>query len=284
MLFITGSGGMVGNYVKKKIKELELEAFCPSRVEFDLQNVEKFESLVLEKKITHVIHLAAETDVDLCERNPEHAYIVNSYSTKKISEICSKYGLELVYISTSNVFGKVAQYSFNELDSPNPMNYYGKSKLRAEEYIKQNTNKHYILRAGWMIGGGPDLDKKFVGKILKQISEGKTELKAVADKFGSLTYAKRLADLIFLVINSKKYGTYHVSSETPCSRFDVAKKLSQQNKNKNIKVDPCLSVDFPLSAPRPSSEAIKSVTIKNNFAEFKTVSWEEALDEYLMEW
>lgn len=283
MVFVTGSTGMVGSYLVAIARERGITTFCPTRHEFDLGSPENLPELLDSHEFTSFIHLAAETDVDLCERNPSHAYKVNALGTGIIAQACSARNIDLLYVSTSNVFGGIQQYSYNELDAPLPLNYYGKSKLKGEEFILRSLANNYIVRAGWMIGGGPELDKKFVGKMLKQIADGNKSLSAIYDKYGSLTYAKHLAIFTLDLLRTKKYGTYHLCSSTPCSRFEIAKALVKQFGHGKVELRPCSSVNFPLSAPRPFSEAMESVCT-SEVSSLGKYSWEELLEDYMTEW
>ena len=95
--------------------------------------------------------------------------------------------IPIIYISTAGIFdGKKDLY--DDWDEPNPLGHYARSKYNGELYVEKNSNQYLILRAGWMMGGGPNKDKKFVNKIYKQIIEKKKILNVVNDKLGTPTY------------------------------------------------------------------------------------------------
>jgi len=117
-------------------------------------------------------------------------------------------------------------------------------------------DRFYIVRAGWMIGGGPQ-DKKFVGKLMQIMQGGETHLRAVSDKVGTPTYAKDLATGILSLIDTGYYGLYHmVNSGGACSRYDVAVALRELIGRDDVTVEPVSSAYFPLPAPRARSEAM----------------------------
>jgi dTDP-4-dehydrorhamnose reductase len=99
--------------------------------------------------------------------------------------------IPVVYISTAGIFDGKQEY-YHDFDLPNPLSIYGKSKYYGELYTLRNVRKHYIFRAGWMMGGGIKKDKKFINKIFQQIKEGKKELFVVDDKLGRLPILKVL--------------------------------------------------------------------------------------------
>lgn len=262
-ILITGATGMLGGYVKKFIDNTKYEIFCPKRSEFDLKKIDNIAKIIKDFKPNIILHLAAETNVDLCEVDIAHAAQVNYLATQEIAKTASEIGAWMVYISTSNVFGADKKLSYNELDLPCPLNYYGKSKLAGEEgvkkYLAQNS---LIVRSGWMIGGGAQRDQKFVGKIIAQIRNKALVLKAVDDKYGTVTFACALAKFIIDSMKIRKVGLYHFASQGLVTRFDIAN-LVARNLNFQGELKPVKSSEFPLSAPRPDSEGISSVLLND---------------------
>ena len=112
---------------------------------------------------------------------------------------------------------------YKEDDEPNPQNYYGRSKHIGELVVRGMLKNYIIARAGWMFGGGPKKDQKFVAKIIKQLDQ--PEIRAVSDKMGSPTYAKDLINGIKKLLFADKIGTYHLSDKGVCSRYDVAMEI-----------------------------------------------------------
>ena len=280
-VLITGSTGMLGCYVHDLLKDKH-EIHVTTRNNFDLRQPDGFTQVFENLKPEVVIHLAAETNVDLCEKDPSHAYVCNSLAVKQIAELCAINNVYFLFISTSNVFGMEGRASYNELDSIGSINYYGKSKCVAEKYIEQARNENsLIIRAGWMIGGGKERDHKFVGKLISQFSTA-TSVMAVDDKYGTITSAKRLALYIDDCLKEKRIGTRHFSAVGAVSRYGLAKRIAEKLRfNGSITGVP--SSYFPLSAPRPQSEAIDSIYVKIENVQKFYLPWEEEIDEYLGE-
>jgi len=230
----------------------------------------------------YVFHLAAETNVDLCEEKPLHAFRVNAQGTENIALACDKFDVPMLYISTSSVFSGDKKTPYRETDKTGPVNAYGKSKLEGEKIVRSILKKYFIIRAGWMVGGW-EIDKKFVFKIAQQLKQGKNELTVVADKSGSPTFTKDFAANLLNVINTEKYGLYHMANRGTCSRYDMALKIVDfSGLTGKVKVRPIGSDKFPLPAPRPDSEMLENFNLEkmhiNNMP-----SWEDSLRIYIAE-
>ncbi len=263
-VLITGATGMLGCYVSELIDKKKYQVFCPTRTEFDLKNLVQIEEFIKKNTPDIILHLAAETNVDLCEQDVAHAALINCSATETIAKAAKDVGAWMTYISTSNVFGARGKLTYNELDLPDPENYYGRSKLFGEYMVQKHLmHDSLIVRAGWMIGGGPSRDQKFVGKIIGQIKNGATVLNAVDDKYGTVTVASSLAAFILRAMEGRRTGVCHFASKGLITRFDIAK-LVAKSLNFSGEVIPVKSSKFPLPAPRPNSEGITSVFLKES--------------------
>lgn len=282
-IYLTGSKGMLGSYCLEQLSQKNYQVVAAQRDSFDLNSPEGCYNEIMKQSPNIVIHLAAETNVDLCETNPAHAALFNSLSTEAIAKAAAQINARIVYISTSNVFGNEGRQSYNELDLPHPVNYYGKSKLLGENLIKKHCPiNHLIIRSGWMIGGGKDKDHKFVGKIVQQIKSGADSLTAVDDKFGSITPASQLAEFISWALEENLTGTYHYASKGSVSRFQIAKFAADLIGFKG-KVVPVKSCCYPLAAPRPVFETIESVLLQTDCGAPVINNWMEDLTNYINE-
>jgi len=139
--------------------------------------------------------------------------------------------------------------------------------------------KYYIVRAGWMMGGGPKKDKKFIGKIIR-LMDKTNQLKAVTDKIGSLTYTLDFSSCLALLVETERYGLYHCTNKGIASRYDVAKKIVEYLGNSNIHITPVTSASFPLPAYRARSEASQNYMLEL-LGMNKMRRWDEALKHYV---
>jgi dTDP-4-dehydrorhamnose reductase len=227
------------------------------------------------------MHLAAETDVDLCEAQPDHAYATNALGVKHIALACQATDTRLVYISTVGVFDGEKPDPYIEVDEPHPLNHYGRSKLAGEYYVQWFLHRFYIVRAGWMVGGGAK-DHKFVGKIIQQLNDGASTLYAVDDK-GTPTYAPDFARCLIQLIESASYGLYHMACQGLGSRFDVARKILDVLGRTDVELIK-VGRDYFRStypAPRPRSEMMRNLML--DLQGLNTMRpWQDAIEEYLL--
>jgi len=280
-VLITGATGMLGVYVCQAMSKTTHDIILVDRSKFDLSNPEAAFDYIMAERPDCILHLAAETDVDLCERDPQRAGIRNHLATASIAKAAEKCGAWLLYVSTSNVFGQNGTFEHNELDLPAPANYYGRSKFMGEQAVRSYCpQNHLIVRAGWMIGGGSNGDHKFVGKLIQQITNGTTELKAVGDKFGSITRASSLSDFIVWAIDTACVGTLHYASEGTITRFNIAQTIAEIA-GKAVSVTAVKSSDFPLSAPRPFSEGMRSIYTPLMTSAPQPGNWRDDLTNYV---
>jgi dTDP-4-dehydrorhamnose reductase len=279
MILITGGNGTLGTYLQNEFGSFGISYDAPSRKDLDLSSEESLKNFFSgNQNYDCVMHLAAETNVDLCEREPQHAYNMNFRATENLARYASKLKAYTIYISTSAVFGGTQKLRYCELDTVQPLNFYGSSKLLGEAAIRRLCPEHLVVRSSWMIGGGPARDKKFISKILPDLLANK-DIQAVNDKYGSLTYAKTLASFLVHAYETRSTGTVHFSSSDYCSRYGVAQFIAQRLKSTS-KLIPVDSHMFPLPAQRPISEALYTVALQN----WKEPTWQEIIIDYLKEW
>jgi dTDP-4-dehydrorhamnose reductase len=288
-ILITGAAGMLGSSLcptltqsGHKVFATDLAALEDGIESLDVRVYKQVEEIVGKIRPDMVMHLAAETDVDKCELEPDHAFLTNTMGTQNVSLVCQKRSIVIVYISTLGVFYGDKPDPYTEFDVPNPINVYGRSKLEGEKIVQSLLNRYYIVRAGWMVGGGPERDKKFVGKIIRKINET-TVLKAVNDKIGSPTYTVDFSKCLTDLIETGYYGLYHCTNKGFGSRFDVAKKIVDFLGRSDVTVEPVSSAYFPLPAARARSEMSRNYKLELLGMD-TTRKWEDALKEYIALW
>ena len=182
----------------------------PNMKRLDVRSLDSMMKVAKSFKPTILMHLAAETDLEVCERRVDYAYGTNFVGTQNACAVARERSIPLVYISTAGVFDGKKEEPYTEFDRPNPINVYGASKLQGERIVRQTMPDHFIVRAGWMVGGG-ERDKKFVFKILRQLDKGTKTLHAVNDKRGTPTYAPAFSKVLEKLVKTKYYGTYHLA-------------------------------------------------------------------------
>lgn len=264
---ITGAGGMVGSYVDF--------GFKTDQKDLDVTNLEQVMAIVKKYKPKAIIHLAALTDVDQCERDPNLAYLVNSIGAYHVALAAKSIGAKMVYISTAGVFDGKKKTPYTEKDKPNPMNFYGRSKYLGEVLVREVLDDYIIGRVCWMFGGGKSQDKKFLAKILAQAH--KPEIKAVKDQYGSPTFGKDLVGAVKKLLEMDARGIFNLANSGVCSRYEYAREIVASAKLP-IKVTPVQLSYFKSDAVRTTNEGLIS---KKKL----TRPWQEAVREYIAtEW
>jgi dTDP-4-dehydrorhamnose reductase len=281
-MLVTGAGGMVGSYVPEVFTdyELVLTNTVEGYIHMDVRQPADVMRMVADLKPDVILHLAAATDVDQCEREPDEAFHTNAIGTQNIALACQEFDVPLVYVSTAGVFWGDKPEPYNEFDVPKPANVYGQSKLAGEQIVSSLLRRYYIVRAGWMVGGG-EKDKKFVGQISRLMMQGTNPLRIVDDKIGSPTYAKDLLGGIYALLETKHYGLYHLVNQGQCSRYDVGLLIRDVLQRPDIEILPVSSAYFPLPAPRARSEAMRNLKLEL-LDLHHTRPWQDALREYIL--
>jgi len=286
-ILITGCGGMLGEAVyaefkdKYKVYATDIDLNEPWLSRLDVRLPNDISKYIRKIKPDAILHLAALTDMEYCELHPGHAYDVNFMGAYNMTCVSKKNKIPFVYISSAGIFDGKKQ-NYNEDDIPNPLNVYAKSKY-AGELATLTIPKSIVIRAGWMMGGGPKKDKKFVNKIIKQIRSGAKQLFIVNDKMGTPTYTYDLARTIHYLLKNNLYGIYNGACDGGGSRFDVAKSILKNFKlDKKIKIKVVNSKYFHKEyfAQRPYSEKLINSKIKS-INPALTNDWQKCLKEYL---
>jgi dTDP-4-dehydrorhamnose reductase len=248
----------------------------------DVRERDGLERYFREKQPDLVLHLAAETDLEFCEENPDIAEATNSRATRAIAELSVMYDATLVYISTAGVFDGKKEGLYTEADEAKPIMVYGRTKLDGECHVREICDKYYVIRAGWMVGGGTVKDHKFVSLILDQILDGRKKIYAVNDRYGTPTYTHDFSINLFRLLDSKRYGTYHMVCEGTGTRFDVAREIVNICGRDDIELIPVDSDYFKerYFAPRPRSEMMINANLRA--ADLNLMRpWQGALRDYI---
>lgn len=273
MILATGANGMLGTYFPD---EKVIKTDIP---EMDVTDLDLVRDLLHQHKPEHVLHLAAWTDVDGAESNAEECYRTNVIGTLHVAAVAKEIGAILTYISTTQIFDGKKKDPYTEFDALEPVNTYGASKAEGERIVREICDRHYIFRAGWMLGGGVK-DHKFVGKMY-DLMKTRDRLMAVSDKVGSPTYAKDLAASILSHIETGLFGTYHmVNGGGVCSRHTIALEIAEVLGKEEIVIDAVTSDRFPLPAARGDNES--AINYKLDLMRRNPMRpWRDAVADYL---
>ena len=277
-VLVTGAGGMLGRIFCQQLKdknEIYGIDIRPGFTEIDITEKQALWDFVKKAQPQVIVHTAACTDVDGCELNPKKAYEVNAEGTKNLASACNVVNALIVYISTDYVFDGEKRSAYIESDKPNPVNIYGKSKLRGEEYTKEICKNFLIVRSSGLFGKN---GKNFVDAILKN-AQSSEKLKVVDEQYNCPTYVDDLAAAVINLIYKKKSGIYHITNNGICSWYEFAKEILKTTGIRK-EVIPIKSEECGRLAKRPKMSALSCDKYTEDIG--KTMRhWKEALEGYL---
>jgi dTDP-4-dehydrorhamnose reductase len=292
-VLITGCGGMLGNAIYPYFRERFPNVLATDRqVEpderdwlkyLDCQDEGAMAKTFDEFKPDLVLHLAALTDVEICEEHPEEARIENTIMPQTAADLARKHDATLVYVSTGGIFDGLKGDFYTEQDEPHPINMHGVTKLGGEHEVRAIHPKHFILRPGWMIGGGPKNEHKFVWYICGQLAGRARVLHGVTDKVGTPTYTHDFAMNLFSLLDTDAYGTYHMVCRGHGTRYDVAKeivKICGLEDEVEVKAVDSSFFETQFWGKRPDCEMLACKGLES-LGIYKMRDWRVALAEYL---
>jgi dTDP-4-dehydrorhamnose reductase len=273
-LLITGASGLYGSKLAQIALSKGIEVYSSdiqnlsvygSFVKMDISDKVQVEETFRAVKPDVVVHAATLTDVDKCELNKALAWNVNVEGTKNIVDASKSAGAFLVYISTDYVFsGEKGCYV--ESDSPEPINYYGLTKLEAETVVLQNMaeSDFFIGRPSVIYGSTPAAGKvNFALWLIETLRKGE-RVKIITDQWNTPTLNTNLAEMALEVIERRLTGVYHTCGATRVSRFEFAEKIADAfNLNKAL-IDKVTSEQFTLPAKRPMDSSLDTSLAKRN--------------------
>jgi len=267
---ITGANGQLGRALQEALQEHEL--FLIDLPQHDVTDP-RIVGTIAECSPDLVIHAAAMTDVDGCERDPDLAFRVNEVGTRNVAEVCRICDAGLLYVSTDYVFDGSKREPYLESDRPNPVCVYGKSKLAGEVVVRELLTRHYVVRTAWLYGPG---GRNFVTKIL-ELAADREELSVVTTEVGSPTYAPDLAAAIARLIQHSLYGTYHLVNEGSCSRFEFAERILELAGKTHVALQGAQR--YERLAAVPANAALRNLAASTQLG-ITLRPWQEALRAY----
>jgi dTDP-4-dehydrorhamnose reductase len=270
---ITGALGQLGRALQKVLEGRDL--LLVDLPEHDVTDP-RIASTIAEFRPDLVIHAAAMTDVDGCERDPDGAFKVNEVGTRNVAEACQLCDAALLYVSTDYVFDGTKGEPYLESDEPNPLCVYGRSKLAGELVVRDLLTRYYIVRTAWLYGPG---GRNFVTKIL-ELSAHREELSVVTTEVGSPTYAPDLAAAISRLIEYPLYGVYHLVNEGSCSRFHFAERILELAGQTGVALHGVQH--YERLATVPANAALSNFSASTRLG-ITLRPWEEALRAYFDE-
>lgn len=284
-LLITGAGGLLGSRLAELALRKNFEVHSAYRqhepaygIPFQLDVFDKSQVEKVFRKVNPdaVVHAAALTDVDVCERDKELAWKINVVGTENIASFCKKHQAFLIHISTDYVFnGKRGLYS--ETDEPDPISAYGVTKLASEERVKNLTEEYCIARTSVIYGATPAAGKVNFALWLIDKLKSNSEVKIITDQWNSPTLNTNIAAMLLEVIARKLTGTFHLAGATRVSRFEFSKLLASTFGLNPDLITPTSSKELQWAARRPKDSSL-DVSKASNLLNEKPLKLDHAFE------
>lgn len=288
-IFMAGVGGMLGEAFFQVFSEKGYELHCSDKDineswlhQLDFRDYNAYRSEVLKFKPDFIFHIGAYTNLEFCELNHLDTYVTNTLSVEHAVALSNELDIPMLYISTAGIFdGKKPLY--DDWDTPNPLGVYARSKFMGERHVIENARRYFVCRAGWMMGGGPKKDKKYISKIMKQIKSGSKVLNIVDDRDGTPTYTLDFANNCEALIKTDFHGLYNMVCSGQTSRMEVTQEiLSIIGLSNEIEIKSVTSDFFKEEyfAARPISERLINTKLELRNLDLMR-DWKICIKEYL---
>ena len=276
-VWIAGASGQIGRALNDVLDPMQIEALNTDLDELDITDTDEVINFGTVNRPDVIINCTGITDTDEREANPEHAYRVNALGARNLSIVARKCGSKIVQLSTDDVFDGQSKKPYTEFDDTNPLTVYGRSKRAGENYVKEFTHKHFVIRSNWVYGHG---GHNFVNRVLAAAEAG-NGLSVASDQFGSPTSAKDLARIILYLIKTNEYGTYHATCQGVCNRYECAQEVLKLA-GKRITLRPVVTSESDLSSARPAYAVLDNFILRI-INVYEMPDWRASLKEYMDE-
>ncbi len=275
-IFVTGADGNIGSCL---LRELPARGHDASGADISQFNITDFDSVAQHISAARpdlVIHCAAMTNVDRCAEQPEEALRINALGTQNITLACQRVGSALCYLSTNEVFDGERGTPYLEYDQPRPINPYGYSKWVGEQIVRSLLPQHFVVRTSWVFAHG---GQNFLQKIMGKAAAGEP-LSVVTNEVACPTYAEDLTPALAQLVETRRFGTYHLVNEGRASRHDFARHVLACYGFPDYPIAKIVSAQFP----RPSRPPVYSA-LANFFAAqlgIRLRPWTEAVEAFVV--
>ena len=278
MILLIGSNGQLGYEFKKLFNNYNIKYLAVDHKELDISNENEIKKFFeMNNKFDIIINCAAYNEVDKGEEESMMAIKVNTYGALELAKCAKKINAMYVTDSTDFVLDGKKTEPYTEEDLPNPLSEYGKSKANGEKKILEEYKKSFIIRTSWLFGiGGNNFSKQVINW-----SKTKDVLHIADDLVSVPTYAKDLAYFSWKLIQTGKFGLYHITNFGVASKYEQAKYILEKIKW-NGKIEKAKADDFKSPAKRPKYSKLSSEKVENLLGE-RIPNWKNALDRFLKE-
>ena len=274
-VLVAGAGGMLAKDLTFCLSERGYEILALPHNELDITDFKAVRTAVDEFEPGLVINCAAYTKVDEAEKEEPRAFMVNGLGVQNICLACQQRDVPLVHFSTDYVFDGAKERPYTIYDEPNPISAYGRSKLLGERYLLWLLSRFYLIRTSWLFGLH---GKNFIETML-ELGQREKQISVVKDQKGCPTWSYHLAQAVVELIQTERYGIYHITNSEPTTWYDFAREIFRLS-GRDIEVLPVTSDQFSRPAMRPQNSVLDPFPLPRVLGR-EMPSWREALKEYI---
>ncbi len=279
-ILLIGAAGQLAQDLLPLLQTRGHEVVPVTHEQLEICSAKAVEAAVAGVRPQGIINTAAFHRVDDCEEQEERAFAVNVMGVRNLAAAAEQAQAALAHFSTDYVFGGEKRTPYTETDLPQPLSIYAMSKLAGEFAARSYCRRHFVIRTCGLYGMGGSRSKggNFVETMLRLAAQKKT-IRVVADQTVTPTSTADLAERVLPLIESERYGLYHMTSAGQCSWYDFAAELFRLAK---VEADllPTDSKSFGAKARRPAYSVLDNWQLRAvGIPEFRP--WQEALAEYM---
>jgi len=269
-IWIAGASGKMGSALMKVLRADVENKIIGTDVDTDITDLDAVKQAVEIYRPNIIINCASISDVQYCEEHMVEAFKVNALGARNLATAAQHVNAKIVQLSTDDIFDGNKSGFVTEFDMAKPVSVYAKSKLAAENYVRELNPKHLIVRSSWVYGIGKG---DYFSYVVEQGKKGEA-FSAPSDYISSPTSAKELAEIIVRLLDRAEYGIVHASCEGSCSRYDFAKAILAGT-----------GYDENLVKPVTSQLGETSTLLENLMLKmleiYEMPNWQDGLKEYI---
>lgn len=277
---ITGATGLLGSAIVQKIDTYAgWSAFALDRKTLQNDPAPHLREMKEKHNLDCVIHCAANTNVDACEKEPHISLKDNFKFSRDIARACAAIGVKFVYISSTGVYGADSAAPYRENDPPCPTTVHHKHKLLAEHAAQETDAKALVIRTGWLFGGDVANPKNFVANRLREIFGCSGEMKSDVSQIGNPTFVDDLADHVLTLITLGESGVFNCVSPEPASRFEYVQQIVKAS-GRDVHLVPVNGRQFKRVAKTSPNESAYNQRLSSKGLD-NMPPWKQRLAEYV---